>query len=205
MNKKVWILLPLSFLIGFTAFGQENDKKTEKAEAVDSVYVIGKGRMVYKNRIYRENAPYFTMGYGVGYSFQSDSPEQNMSASFQYFFRKFGLQLGYHASSDTKIWWKSYQKANDLFVGAGKRWEGTKYNVAVFGGPSWSYGSYLVTDSTYQNFYGVGLHTEVLATYKITYDMGVGLSLNACINKHYSNVGAEIHLYFSTAFVRNNF
>jgi len=205
MNKKLLILLSVFCLAGLTVIGQENDKKSTNTENPDSVYVIGKGRIVYKNKIYRQNAPYLTAGYGAGYSFESKKIEQDMSASFQYFFPKFGLQIGYHTSSDTKIWWKSYQKLNDLFLGVGKRWENTRYNFAVFGGPTWSYGNYLVTDSTYQGFHSLAFRGEALATYKLSYDVGVGLSLCTSVNKDYSTVAAQIHLFFSTAFIRNNY
>lgn len=208
MNKKILILLPLFFLIGFSVSGQEKEKKKKTAEVSDSTIVLGKGRIVLKNRIYRQNSPYLTFGYGVGYGFESDLIEQNMTLSLQYFFKKFGLQVGYHSSSDTKVWWRSYQKLNDLYLGIGKRWESTKYNFSVFGGPSLAYGSYIGWNEERQKnwAYGFttgGFHAEALATYKITYDIGVGLSVYGSVNRYYSAAGAQIHLYFSTAFVRN--
>jgi hypothetical protein len=208
MFKKICILLPLSFLIGFTLIGQEQEKKKKLSSEVDSTIVLGKGRLVINDRIYRQNAPYLTFGYGAGYGFQSDSLEQNMSLSFQYFFKKFGLQIGYDASSDMKIWWRSYQKLNELFLGVGKRWESTHFNFAIFGGPSYAYGSYVAWNEERQKewaygFATLGFHTEFLATYKITYDIGMGLSVYASANPYYSAAGAQVHLYFSTAFVRN--
>lgn len=219
MIKKIWILLPLSFLISFTAFGQEKEKKKHISEVADTTMVLGKGRIVYKNRIYRQNASYLTMAYGVDFGFQSKQLgqtietkkfEQNMTLSFQYFLKNFGLQLGYHSSSDAKIWWRSDQKLNDLFLGIGLRRENTRYNFSVFGGPAYAYGSYpvLVTVDTVSKLYpyrfkGLGVHAEVQATYKISYDLGFGLSLYGIVNKYYSVVGAQVHLFFSTAFVRN--
>jgi hypothetical protein len=204
MNKKIWILLPLSFFIAFSVFGQEAEKKKSSGESPDSTIILGKGRIVYKNRIYRQNASYLTMGYGAGYGFESKQVEQNMSLSYHQFIKKIGLQIGYHSSSDTKIWWRSYQKMNDLFLGVGARAEGTRYNLSVFGGPSWSYGSYwIVRDSSYHSFRNIGFHAEAQATYKIAYDIGVGLSVYTSLNRDYSVVGAEVHLFFSTAYIRN--
>lgn len=208
MIKKIWILLPLSFLISFTAFGQEKEKKKHTSEGADTTIVLSKGRIVYKNRIYRQNASYLTMAYGAGFGFESKKIEQNMTLSYQYFIKKIGLQLGYHSSSDTKIWWRSDQKLNDLFLGIGKRWESSRYNFSVFGGPSYAYGSYPVTVDTMAKLYPLrfkelGFHAEAQATYKISYDLGIGLSLYGSVNAHYSVAGAQIHLFFSTAYVRN--
>lgn len=207
MIRKFWILLPLSFLIGFAGYGQEKEKKEKVSEEPDSTIVLSKGRLVVKNKIYRQNASYVTLGYGAGYSFQSDAIEQNMAISYQHFVKKLGLQVGYHSSSNTRTWWNSDQKLNDLFIGVGSRWEGTRFNAAIFGGPSLAYGRYSwvdQNDKTWVHFFSTpGLHAEVLATYKIVYDIGIGLSLYGSLNKEYSAAGAQIHLFFSTAFVRN--
>ncbi len=208
MTKKFWILLPLSFLIGFSVFGQDKQKKKATSEPADSAVVIGKGRLVLKNHIYRQNASYVTFGYGAGWSFQEGAIEQNMAVSYQHFIKKFGLQIGYHSSSDRQTWWNSDQKLNDLFLGVGKRWEGNNFNFAVFGGPSLAYGRYTWWDEANQKtwvhyFSTLGLRTEVLLTYKIAYDIGLGLSVYGSMNKEYSVTGAQIHMFFSTAFVRN--
>jgi hypothetical protein len=207
MKNKTLILLPLFFLMCLPVTGQDKEKNKSATEP-DTAIVMGKGRLLYKGHIYRENAPYITFGYGAGYGFESNQIEQNMTLSFQYFFKKLGLQLGYHSSSDTKIWWRSYQKLNDLFLGVGRRWESTRYNFSIFGAPSLAYGSYIAWNPDRQkNFaYGfttLGFHAEALATYKLTYDIGVGLSLYGSVNRYYSAAGAQIHLFFSTAFVRN--
>jgi hypothetical protein len=208
MNKKIWVLLPLSFLMILPVFAQEKEKKRAGSEISDSTVVMSKGRIMYKNRIYRQNAPYLTIGYGAGFGFESRLIEQNLNLSYHHFIRKFGLQLGYHTSSDIKVWWRSYQKLNDLFLGAGRRWEGTNYNLSVFAGPSLAYGSYIAWNEERQKdwAYGFttgGLHAEIQATYKPTYDIGIGLSVYGSVNRYYSVAGAEIHLFFSTAFVRN--
>ncbi|MCX6225689.1 MAG: hypothetical protein NTV01_13220 [Bacteroidia bacterium] len=216
MIKKLWILLPLSFLVSFPVLGQEKEKKKNTSETADTTIVLSKGRIVYKNRIYRQNASYLNLAYGAGYGFEpkvegQNTIEQNMTISYQHFIKKIGLQMGYHASSDIKVWWRSDVKLNDIFLGIGKRWESPRYDFSVFGGPGYAYGSYIVTikDSTGTGknypyrFKTLGFHAEAQATYKIAYDIGVGLSLYGSVNREYSVVGAQIHLFFSTAFVRN--
>jgi hypothetical protein len=214
MVKKIWILLPLSFLLSFSAIGQEIEKAKAKSLEQDSAIVISKGRVVHKNRIYRQNASYLTMGYGVGYSFPAKGFEPNMSFSYQHFVNQVGLQIGYH-SSYSYSWWDSLsgnrlEKLNDFYLGVGKRWESSRFNLAVFAGPTWSYGFYpvnILIDSVSSRrpyrFGTVGAHAEALVTYKLFYDLGIGLSLYGCWNNQYSVVGAQVHLFFSTAFVRN--
>jgi len=207
MNKRIWILLPLSFLMSITTSGNDKEKKKDAAESVDSTIVLSKGRIVYKNRIFRQNAPFVTFGYGAGYGFESKLAEQNMSFSYHHFIKKIGLQVSYFTSSDTKTWWNSDQKVKDVSVGIGARWENTRYNFSIFGGPGWASGSYLWINDAQREmvhyFSTVGFHGELLATYKISYDIGVGLSLMGILNNQYSVAGGQIHVYFSTAFVRN--
>jgi hypothetical protein len=200
MIKRTLILLPLSFLFAFSLFAQGGE----------ATAILGKGKVVYQNHIYWVNAPYFTMGYGAGYGFRSNKPEQNMTIAYHHFIKKIGLSAGYHSSSDEKIWWRSNQKLNELFVSIGQRWESTKFEMAAFAGPSYAYGSYpvpIVKDTVTKmypyRFKELGLRAELTATYKFAYDLGVGLSLYGTVNKQYSVAGMQIHLFFSTAFIRD--
>ncbi len=208
MTRFFLFLLPLSFLIPFSSLGQvEEAKKKQSREAVPEV-VLGKNRIIYQNRIYRLNAPYVTFAYGAGHGFESDKIEQNMTLAFHYFIKGFGLRLGYHSSSDTKIWWRSYQKLNDLFLGFGTRLEKPRWNFAIFGGPSFAYGSYIDWNPDRQKdwaygFATPGIHAEIQTTYRIIYDIGVGLSLYGTYNRYYPVAGAQLHLFFSTAYIRN--
>lgn len=198
MIRRILIMLPLTFLFILPVNSQE----------ADSAMVMGKNRIVYKGRIYKQNAPYLTLAYGGGYGFESDLIEQNMTVAYQHFLKGVGLRIGYHSSSDTKIWWRSYQKLNDLFIGIGHRWEGNRFNIALFGGPSFAYGSYIAWNEARQKdwaygFTTLGGHGEIQMTYKLMYDLGIGLSLYGSLNRWYSAAGGQIHLFFSTSFVRN--
>ena len=207
MTRTLFVLLPLSFLICSTAFGQEDTRRKRDRESIDSTIVIGKGRIVHQGRIYRQNAPFVTLGYGAGYGFESKQVEQSMSFSYHHFIKNVGLQAGYLSSSTTRTWWNSDQKLKELSLGGGVRKEGARYNLSAFAGPSWASGSYLYYNEANKlmvhYFSLIGLHAELLATYKIAYDIGAGFSLYGSLNSEYSVVGAQFHLYFSTAFVRN--
>jgi len=209
MIRKMLFLLPLSFLVVNPVNAQVDSTKRERKQGVDSTVVIGKGKIVYKGRIYRQNAPYLMLGYGLGYGFRTKGLEQNMSLAYHHFFNKIGIRIGYHASSDLPPWWRSFQKLNDICLGVGTRWnQWPRWNFAVFGGPTLAYGWYIAWNDLYQeerafNFLTPGLHAEVQATFKPAYDLGIGLSVYGSVNRYYSVTGVQIHLFFSTAFIRN--
>jgi hypothetical protein len=198
MIRKMLIVLPLSFLFALSSLAQESD----------TAMVLSKNRIVYKGRIYRQNAPYVTFGYGSGYGFRTGLVQQNMNLSYHHFIKGFGLGIGYHASSDLPPWWRSWQKLNDFYLVAGKRWETNRFNLAVFAGPSLARGSYIAWNEVKQKefaygFLTPGVYLEAQATYKILYDIGVGLSAYGSLNQEYTVVGGQVHLFFSTSFVRN--
>ncbi len=209
MIRKILLLLPLSFLVIVPLNAQEEVARQSEKQMADTSIVISNNRIVYKGKIYRQNASYLTAGYGLGYGFESRLMEQNMSFAYHHFIKGLGLAVGYHASSDLPPWWRSFQKLNDVYLQVGKRWDPSPFwNFAIFGGPSLAYGWYIAWNDTYQedrafNFMTPGLYCDAQVTYRPVYDMGIGLSLYGSVNQHYSAAGAQLHLFFSTAFVRN--
>lgn len=207
MKKLILFLIPLSMAFAAPVLAQveeEDDKKSTR----DTLIRIDERRFIYKGKIYRQNSPYLTMGYGAGRNFGKETLEQNMTLSYHHFIKGIGLGLGYHSSSDEKIWWRSYQKVNDLHLMLGKRWEGVRHNIAIFAGPSYAYGSYVGWSDLYEEnrafyFRTVGMVAEAQYTYRIFYDLGLGLSAYTSLNKFTRVAGAQIHLFFSTAFVRS--
>lgn len=208
MKRLFLLLLPLSF-VWISGFSQtEEEEVTFEVHGKDTVYPLNDGRVIFDEKIYKLNAPYLTLAYGAGNNFTQGGLEQNMMISYHYFFKNFGLGLGYHSSSDQRVWWRSYQKQNDFWLGAGWRLEKHRFNLGAFIGPSLAYGSYIAwSDEDQENrAYGyttLGGVAELQATYRVLYDVGVGLSLYGSYNSFYSVAGAQVHLYFSTAFVRN--
>lgn len=198
MKKISMILLPLSFIF-LTLSAQDGQ---------DTTIVVGKNRILYQNRIYRQNAPYVSLAYGAGYNISKQTIEQNMSLAYHHFIKNIGIFGGYHVSSDTRIWWRSYQKLNDFYLGMGRRWESTKMNLAVFAGPSLARGSYtgIHPDTGKEWAWGFlqpGLYLEGQVTYKVLYDVGLGLSFYSSLSRYYQVAGLQLHLFFSTAYVRN--
>lgn len=206
MKRLLLFLIPLSF-IGTAAFGQAEDDGF-LAYGKDTIYPIRDNRFIFNEKIYRQNAPFLTLGYGAGYNFLRDSIEQNMMITYHHFIGNLGLSIGYHTSSDIKVWWRSYQKLNDFWLGGGYHIERPRYNFSAFAGPSLAYGSWIAWSDEHEENRAYGFTTlggvaELQFTYRILYDVGIGASLYGSVNRYYAVAGAQIHLFFSTAFVRN--
>lgn len=207
MKKLILILIPLSFLCSMS-FAQVEEEDSFLVYGKDTVYPLRDGRILFNEKIYKKNSPYLTLAYGTGKRFDLPGLEQNMMISYHHFIGNIGIGIGYHASSDIQVWMRSWNKLNDLWLSGGWRYERLRYNLGVFAGPSLSYGKYIVLDDIEQTelsyaFRTLGAVAEVQFTYRLLYDLGVGLSLYGSINQNYSVAGAQVHLYFSTAFVRN--
>jgi len=142
MKKLLLLLLPLIFLFS-TNIRAQNEQDEFIVSGKDTIVPLNEGRFIFNDRIYKENSPYFTMAYGAGWNLGHGAIEQNMTLSYHHFIKKTGLAIGYHSSSDNKIWWRSYQKLNDLFLLAGIRHETVRYNFSAFAGPTLAYGSYI--------------------------------------------------------------
>jgi hypothetical protein len=207
MKRLILSLVSLSFICAL-GFGQDVIEDTYKVYGKDTIYPLRDGRFIFNEKIYKERSPYLTLAYGAGYNFLQPGVEQNMMVSYHHFIKNYGLSLGYHASSDIKVWWRSYQKLNDFWLGGGWRFERPRWNIGVFAGPSLAYGSWIAWSEERQENRAYGFTTlggvaEMQLTYRIFYDVGLGLTLHGSYNKYYSVAGAQIHLFFSTAFVRN--
>ncbi len=207
MKKIILILIPLFFLctMGYAQVEEENDFQVF---GKDTVFPLRDGRILFNEKIYKENSSYLTMAYGLSKNFTYGGLEQNLMISYHHFLENIGLSIGYHSSRDTIAWGVKHFQANDLWLGAGWRYEKLRYNLGVFAGPSYSWGNYVdwsEEDGTNRLFgySALGGMVEIQLTYRILYDIGLGFSLYGSKNKYYSVAGAQLHLFFSTAFVRN--
>jgi hypothetical protein len=92
-----------------------------------------------------------------------------------------------------------------MYLAAGWRRETQKSNLAVFGGVSRAYGAnFHHADSLGRNYYrgftAPGFYASVDYTFKIFYDLGLGVSLFESVNRSYNVTGIQLHVYFSGAF-----
>jgi hypothetical protein len=186
---------------------QVEGEDTNRADK-DTVMRIDERRFIYHGNIYRENSPYLTLGYGVGRNIAQDTIEQNLIISYHHFIKGVGMGIGYHTSKPNKVWWRENQTLVDFYLSVGKRWEGTKYNLAFFAGPSYVTGGYVayveaLQEKRYFPIRTVGGIAEATLTYRFTYDLGVGISAYTSINKFIQTIGVQAHLFFSLAYVRS--
>lgn len=207
MKRLILSVLSLSFICA-ASFGQVVEEDPYRVYGKDTIYPLRDGRFILHEKIYKERAPYLTLAYGANRNFKKSTVEQNMMITYHHFLGKLGLSLGYHTSSDIKVWWRSYQKLNDFWLGGGYRYEHPKFNLSAFVGPSLSYGSWIAwSDELEENraygFTTLGGVAEVQMTYRLLYDVGVGLSLYGSVSEYHAVAGAQVHFFFSTAFVRN--
>jgi hypothetical protein len=207
MKRIFLIVFSLSFFWSGNILAQDAEEEAYRVHGKDTVFPLRDGRFILNEKIYKQNSPYLTLAYGAGMNHKKSTIEQNLLISYHHFINNIGLTIGYHASSDIQVWWRSYQKQNDLYLGAGKRFEGLRYNIGLFAGPSLAYGSYIDwSEEDGENrafgYNALGGFAEIQMTYRIFYDIGVGLSLYGSYNKYYTVSGAQIHLFFSTAYVR---
>lgn len=187
-----YLLFIVMLFFAFTVKGQDN--KYEE--------------FIIKEKIYKPGCSWLKFGVGVGYNWKHKENEQNLNLAFSFRAKNTYIQAGYHVSSDEFVTKGSGQKLNDIYVALGKRKETLKYNLSIFGGPSFAYGANFdhysvingVTSKWYKGFSDIGLFASAEYTYKLFYDMGLGVSIYSSINKNYFVSGIQLHIYFSGAF-----
>ncbi len=170
-------------------------------ENSDEEFIIG-------NKIYKPNANWFKMAQGISYHFSLGQLEHNTLLSYSFRIKKYWFQAGYHVSSSRFFIRPSMQRLNDIFMMYGKRKETQKVNVAAFVGLAFAYGGTFhhaewndgSLTEWYIGFNQPGFITTLDVTYKPIYDLGIGFSAFASVNKRYNVVGLQLHIYFSGAY-----
>ena len=202
--RKIYYIFTTIFLIVFSSdivFSQDTTNQVKSNPEQE---------FIYGNNVYKPNSSWLSLGFGKSYDFAQKQFEQSINIDLHIRIKKMFFSTGYHTTSDAFFYSGSVQQVhsiqalNDVHLCVGLRKEKFKSNISVFAGPSYVYGTtYDFTDSLnvkwYRNFKNPGLYLSVQYTYKIFYDLGVGVSLYSSINKYYSVVGLQLHLYFSNA------
>ena len=207
MKKIFYIFNILAFIVLSSNVVLAQDQPNEEQSNPDEEFV-------YDNKIYKPNCSWLTLGVGSSYDFNQKQFEQSINFDLHVRIKKMFVSAGYHSSSDaffhsgTVQQVHSIQALNDIHLCVGLKKEKFKSNISLFAGPSYVYGTtYDCTDSLnvdwYRPFKNPGIYASLQYTYKIFYDLGVGASLYTSINKHYSVVGVQLHLYFSNALKGN--
>ncbi|MBI9068711.1 MAG: hypothetical protein JEZ09_15550 [Salinivirgaceae bacterium] len=173
---------------------------------------------IYRGKHYIPHSPYWTVGTGYGYNFDEAVVEPNLFVDLHYrLFKEHYFGTGFLLSRN-QILAKGYDNiflthdylkhsVINAHVTYGWRGVGLKYNWGVFVGPSLNWGfDYAYTDTAGNYFVNPflepGLFVSGEITYKYFFDMGIGLTAWASVNKSYQAAGISLHLYFSAALKR---
>lgn len=174
--------------------------------AQDPILIPGKTKYYRKEEIlndgkrYRKYNDYLTIGGSFfNTSLRSDG-QHGVGLDFHFHIRKQYFQLGV-AISGNKFLDNNQTQAR---LGYGFRKESAKFNLALFGGPTFFTGVYGVADTagTFKpEFYqGMGAYVCAQAVTKMAYDIGIGAELFAELNYKQKVVGIKFILFFSGAY-----
>lgn len=178
-----------------------SNNASAQQDSTNEEFIIG-------NKIYKGGSSWLKISQGMGYHFWLGQVEYNTTIAYSFRIKKLYFQFGYHVSSDKFFTKPSLQKLNDIYGCIGKRKEQKKYNLAYFIGLSYAYGATLdhrewnngVISNWYRGFAKPGLLGTIDYTYKLSYDIGIGLSLYGSVNPYYNVLGVQLHFYLSGAY-----
>lgn len=174
----------------------QNGKKKKHIPPLDSTFVIQNKKMKYYNN-------WLTGGAGM---------QQNLTYRRKYGFSG-GVDYHFHIKHHyfqlgtviTGEKFGSYDNYN-FHLAYGKRFEDATFHAAAFVGISYSSG-YAKVDSTgkYERHYKEpGIYIEGQLIKKLTYDVGIGVSVFGDYNQEQAIIGGRIIFYFSGAYKGKN-
>lgn len=200
--KKFFIITILSF-ISASIFAQvETDPESE---------------FIYQGRHFIPHSPWWTVGYGYGFNIDESAFEPHFLLDVHFrVMEKHYVGAGFVTSrsqfldkdGDNIFLPHSYVKnsVNNFHILYGWRGEKLYHNYGFFIGPSLNWGfDYVYSDNSgdyHQGYSEPGIYTSLQYTRKVFYDLGVGATLWASVNKSYQVAGLSLHFYFSTALKR---
>ena len=170
---------------------ESTDKAGKHLIPLDSQFVINNKKFKYYNN-------WITAGAG-GQQNLSYKRKLGFAGGLDYNFhiKHSYYQLGFMITGERYGFYNNY----NFHLGYGKRFEDKSLHAAVFGGISYSTGYQLEYDSVYTRKYDQpGLFVQGEIVKKITYDVGIGLSVFADVNPEQTLIGFRGILYFSNAY-----
>ncbi len=157
----------------------------------------------FQGQAFKHGSNYTLIGIGSAYDLERKMMQLSGAVSYQFRIRKFHFQTAYHNTSDEWFLNRSIQTLHELRIGTGLRKDDWDRDIAFFLGMTLANGDALMTikdKKDYYHFSVIGGYFNVQLTYKFVYDMGVGLSSFVSINKYYSVIGINLHIYLSAAY-----
>ncbi|MGQ0828191.1 MAG: hypothetical protein ACT4ON_07340 [Bacteroidota bacterium] len=194
-------------IISFIAFAQTDtlingkrykivdEKKADGASKkkyfpLDSIFVIDNKKFKYFNN-------WLTVGGGWQQNLTYDRPLGFTGGlDFNFHIKQHYFQAGTNITGVKFGFYNNYQ----LHLGYGKRFEDRAIHAAGFVGLSYSSGRKKIDSVYIQPFSEPGIYLQGEVVVKITYDVGIGVSLFADMNQEQSMMGLRFILYFSGAY-----
>ncbi|PLX06853.1 MAG: hypothetical protein C0596_14245 [Marinilabiliales bacterium] len=194
-----FVIVGLSVVQLFGQDGSNTPRTTGQLSKWDKMFPEVK----YGDNIYNTGSNWFTFGYGPSLHLNKSTLNYNMQLCFYWRYRALYFNAGWHhASPEPKLFLaRPMEQLNDIYGGAGIRFEDRWYNFAFFIGPSFAISWIPETDASSKINYQLGAVTEVQLTFKYLYDLCIGTSFYGSFNKRYQVAGVRLHFYFSNAFV----
>ena len=161
-----------------------------------------KKELSYDGKRYRVFNNYLTAGGGSCYNNFIQNTNLNIGVDYNYHIRQVYFQSGIFLAGP------QFGNYNHLqfHTAVGKRFELTKFNMAGYLGPSVSFINRPIVDTANKQIRSrtlqpLGFHAAVQFTYKLKYDVGIGVCLFSDINKEQSVYGLRLELFFSSAYL----
>lgn len=159
-----------------------------------------KEEIVYDGKRYRKYNNYLTFGLGKGYVDIRRLDQSYINVDFQFHVQKEYFQAGVFMSGDDFLRNTNIQG----HICYGYRIEKTKFNLAGFIGPSYSYVLVAHADTSGNTWAEInrviGGYACIQAVYKVKYDVGIGAEVFGDISSIQKMVGGRIIFYFSGAY-----
>jgi hypothetical protein len=159
-----------------------------------------KEEILHKSKRYRIHNNYVTFGAGYASSTIRTTTQKVAGGDFQFHIRRQHFQVGVLMSG------LEFLANNNIqgHFGYGKRWEDGDYNLAVFGGISYSEGVKTLTDTSGRIYPGLykawGAYVCLQGVRKLTYDIGIGAELFYEISQQQQLTGFKIIMFFSGSY-----
>ncbi|MDD2385788.1 MAG: hypothetical protein PHP52_03295 [Bacteroidales bacterium] len=203
MKKRHILILFIGLMTLCFNLAAQDGAQPVRATAPLSKYDKMFPQIKYGKNVYRKGSNWFMFGYGPSYHLNKEALNYNLQLAFHWRYKAMYFNAGWHsASPEQKLFLaRPMEQLNDIYGGAGLRFEDRWYNFGFFIGPSFAITWLPESNSLSKINYQLGAYTEVQCTFKYFYDLGIGTSIYGSFNKRYQVVGARIHLYFSNAFV----
>lgn len=180
----------------------------QSTEKSDSILILeDEDEVIIGNKLFNKKNHFLTVGSGYGLYMERPEFHSNFGADIHVGIRNHYFTVGYFYTGRKYITESWGLQLNDIHIGYGWRKEGIRHNHYAFVGPSLAMGfQYAYTDTLTGELYDTGfikpgMYAEYQYTFKINYDMGIGLAAYTALSFAYQTAGIKAIIYLSTAYV----